>query len=684
MSKRPGIVVILCLCCLSFQAVAQPAAITTSQETTAGPASEELIRQYGLAGGLNLNQHNADFGGLPGSPSCCPGYESGSGIGPSIELLVDLPLSSLFGLQLRAGFGLQNAELTDTETQPVLDAGQNLSVNGTIEHSIDASLAQLYFSALMGMRLAEPLTILAGASLGLPTSQSIVQQERLLSPAGGVFENGRRLRNELSGDVPDAADVLAFLRLGASYELPLDRSNEWRLAPEFSFAFALNSLVEGIDWRPHALTLGLSLRYAPEKAETPVISPPPPIHVPTDKPFLLAVDITALGLDDDGSEREDLLVTVEEQTSSHFQPLLPFVFFDADDDALLLRYASLDAEASANFSIRDLRSNNILETYYQVLNIVGKRMRQDSGARLLVTGCNAGPSEEPQGLDLSRRRAEAVHRYLNRVWAIDEQRIDIGIRDLPANASSGETPEGVAENRRVELYSASPAILQPVIISDTIRVASPPSIRFLPSVTADAGVADWTIFLRQPGGTLNQRISGSGKTDGTATDLALTSIASLLRDKPLEYYLEARDTRGQVATSAVKQLPLRYLTIQRSLAERREGRTHERYTVLFPYRSAAIDEINNFNISYIADRIDADAEVRLLGYSDSLGLADYNRRLSQDRAERVAAMLGLGAEHSRGLGETTQLFDNALPEGRFYSRTVEVYIIREGTDVAPD
>ena len=59
----------------------------------------------------------------------------------------------------------------------------------------------------------------------------------------------------------------------------------------------------------------------------------------------------------------------------------------------------------------------------------------------------------------------------------------------------------------------------------------------------------------------------------------------------------------------------------------------------------------------------------------ALKAATDNLKLSNERAQATARAIDFPAARVNGRGETT-LHDNDLPEGRFYSRTVDVVIER--------
>ena len=69
------------------------------------------------------------------------------------------------------------------------------------------------------------------------------------------------------------------------------------------------------------------------------------------------------------------------------------------------------------------------------------------------------------------------------------------------------------------------------------------------------------------------------------------------------------------------------------------------------------------------------------GHTDSTGSADYNLKLSRERAGSVAAYLqGQGVKQSRfevmGLGSSNPIASNSTVDGRALNRRVEIKIIQ--------
>ena len=112
--------------------------------------------------------------------------------------------------------------------------------------------------------------------------------------------------------------------------------------------------------------------------------------------------------------------------------------------------------------------------------------------------------------------------------------------------------------------------------------------------------------------------------------------------------------------------------------------TAERYTfdagVLFAVDEAILSQEAEAVLGAFADDVAAAAPSRMVieGHTDSSGAADYNRSLSERRAEAVRAFLsgrgalsGLAFE-TRGAGEAEPVATNETEEGRGANRRVEI------------
>ena len=166
---------------------------------------------------------------------------------------------------------------------------------------------------------------------------------------------------------------------------------------------------------------------------------------------------------------KNVTIRVEQFQSLQIRPLLNFIFFDQDASTLPARYVRLTPEETKSFFVDKLHNYETLQLYYNVLNIIGRRMHEHPEATITVTGCNDATGNELGNENLSRQRAETVRDYLANVWNISLRRMKVSARNLPADSSNIAVADGIQENRRVEISSETWEIVQPVITRDTGR-----------------------------------------------------------------------------------------------------------------------------------------------------------------------------------------------------------------------
>jgi outer membrane protein OmpA-like peptidoglycan-associated protein len=646
----------------------------------ADTARETPRTMLGAYADYQRNFYRADMTGLPGTPSCCPRYTDGDGGGFALGGLFELPLSGAWVLQVRAGYAMHNGTLTDAEPQVVLVGG--VAVPALIEHRIDTRISTIGVEPLIGFSPLDRLGVYIGGRVGYMAGSTFDQKETLVQPAGvGTFGNNRRTRNEYSAvPIPDASSIYTGLLGLVSYKLPLSRGGAWWLVPEVSYTIGVNRLSSGVEWKTDHARAGLSVQYALLPALPPP-PPPPPVMISKDPPRIVSrprldASVTAMGVDAQGRTADAASVTVEEFESMQVRPLLSYVFFDSASSAIPSRYQALDEQGIADFTMDKLYEGSTIESYHHLLNIVGRRLRDVPGAAIRVTGCNAGTGAESGNLALSRARANAVAEYLTRVWRIDRARIRVEARDLPENPSRTEETDGVAENRRVEITSDDDAILDPLVTRAFERRVTRDIIRFLPSVQTEAAVRAWEVRVMR--GEKEIRVfRGEGMPKAEidwhfADDLSGLSA----RRDTLSYRLSVTDTTGQTRVSDTRAIDVREITVRKKREDRVADNIITRLNlILFDFNSPQLGRRNERIITqYIRPVITAAGRVRVAGYTDRIGEEASNRALSQQRADNTARMLRVPAESVLGMGETAPLYDNGLPEGRLYNRTVEIVV----------
>ncbi|HET6511030.1 MAG TPA: hypothetical protein VFH43_02475, partial [Candidatus Kapabacteria bacterium] len=170
-------------------------------------------------------------------------------------------------------------------------------------------------------------------------------------------------------------------------------------------------------------------------------------------------------------------VIIKERETIELFALLPMVFFDEANGTLPSRYV-LYTDPAQTQGFREDTLTATLNSYYNYLNIIGQRMRNNPSASIKLTGTNSMDVAGEKSIELSRQRAESAKRYLVEIWGIAPNRIGTDARNLPENATLATTVEGIEENRRVELTSDSWEIIKPVLFKQNVKVPDHRTVRF--------------------------------------------------------------------------------------------------------------------------------------------------------------------------------------------------------------
>jgi len=521
-----------------------------------------------------------------------------------------------------------------------------------------------------------PLTLRFGPEIGVLAARPFDQREELVAPASAVFlnTNGERtqVRNVYSGELEQPG-----LQVGAQfqvdYDLPLNRDETMLVTPEFSVTLPLTRVRSDLDWRIHQVRAGVALKYSlpvnelPPQVKDP-LPPPPPVRDP-----VLAAEFSVMGVSG-GREQDGFHVTVEEFVSTQMRSLLPYIFFEEGASELPGRYVQIDADRAEGFGLAALHNRSTLDVYYHTLNTVGMRMRQHPGARLTLIGTNSDRGIEQGNTALSRARAETVKTYLVDVWGIEPDRIATSARNLPSTPSNPDDADGIAENRRVEMVSTIPAILEPVTTTDTVRVIDPPVLRLKMSARADAGIGSWRARIDQSGAALKEYSGSSSLPPTVDWNMALDDRAAPRGGAPMHATFELQDGRGK-AIALADTVDVKWISVRKKREERLGDTAFQRFNLItFAFDRSVLTPANLRIVNSMRSRVDSTSIVDVAGYTDRVGDAAHNRELSRQRAVNTARALNVSEKQAVGFGESVDRFDNNLPEGRFLSRSVDVII----------
>lgn len=695
-------------CCLLL--IAASVTVTT-QKIAAQSLSYPLSLKAAVSG--RYLDPVATLGGLPGAETCCDSLGRGTGYGISALLGLTL-VEHRNGLSLDVLVGGSYSGMSFTRDDAfgwaLVGTGDDATVDSAQARyttTLDAVALEIRPELVFRPASFHGFGLNAGVATMINLATSGDQREQLIAPANAVYSDTKineRLRASVS-PIPDVR-LWAAAYGGVSWQGSLSR----RLAMQAGLAYELplTSLIENesgmMSMGKIRLDLGIRLLPAQEYTKELVVDRPAQDAQP--KPKWLRGAISVYELRNDGSLVTVGKVRIEETMSKQLYPILPYVFFDEEDGALNANtYVNLTQGQTRRFNettdftfdraASSSRSMITLELYYNILNILGRRMRDEfPTSTVVLQGFNNGRGGERADTVLSRRRAESVKDYLVRVWGVSSARIKTTAGNLSPRAASTsmaderDKEDGFEENRRVEIVPSDPRLLSPVVVSDTLREINVPALRYQLATAGDAQIYRWDVEATHPfmpAGNNQELLHRDGA--GVPPEFIDWRPGDSQRQIPksadpvtASFVINGESALQDSSTST---LPIEFVSIARKRRERLGNLTIDRYRLpLFAYGNdellvAQADIVNSF----IKPDLDASAMIQISAFTDRKGTAASNLTLSQKRADQIKGLLeGASILEAVGFGEGSNSaappFPNDTPEGRLYNRTVEVVVLR--------
>jgi len=371
---------------------------------------------------------------------------------------------------------------------------------------------------------------------------------------------------------------------------------------------------------------------------------------------------------------------IEEVKSREIFPLLNYVFFSNNSSELAGKYVRLSPEEAGKFEVKNIVPSQ-MNVYYNVLNIIGARLNKNSEATITITGCNSDADLEKGNSSLSRERGENVRKYLADVFKIDNSRMTLAWRNLPPVPSNKRDSLGIEENRRVEITSNDPQILEVVEFFSNSLVADPEILYINTSAEIINEIKNWTFTVSQDGRVLYEQKGVNNFSSSIAWNVNSALAGKEITFSDFEFRVKAIDKFGVESVPNSFKLPINLVTQEKKKLEALGDKFIERVSlVLFEFNSSNIDTRNRNAILKLNESIKLTSSLIVKGYTDAIGSEEANLRLSQNRAKNVLESIKklLKPETKflsfTGIGKTAPLYDNNLPEGRFYNRTCQIVI----------
>jgi len=646
-----------------------------------------LSKRFGINGFYSFIFNNSNFRKIPGTDNCCKNYFGNLGFGTQINGYFEIPITTKYGFGSRVGWQINKNEFIEPDNQLLIIDG--VETTGKFNHFLNTTFNYVTLEPYFYYTPIDYLNLSINLGLNYNLLSEYSQKEEIdPSLLKGTFKDetnpGQRLRNVFNGEIKDINTIITNLGFGISYELPMNKNNTLKLVPEFNFKYNFTNIIKDSIWNQYSINLGLGIKYYDYQYYVePVLPPTPPREPPMImsfalpiKPPIIEAEVNAYEKDNKGENIESRGLKLEEFVKFSLKPLLNYVFFDYNSSEIPNRYILLNTDSISKFNIDKLTNLDIIDTYYNIINIIGFRLKNYKETKIKLLGSNSNKNDEFNNLNLSKNRAEIIKNYLVDKWGIEESRIEVDYRNLPKEASRDDVEYGQKENSRVEILSNNEEISDPIIVNDTLRTFDEKDINFTAKINSSTKIQNISLKIYQDDENLffsknliNDTLSFYSWNWKIQEDFDLKST------NPIYYYIEVEDELGQIFKTFKKILPINRISIDVKRLEKIKDVEYENYSlILFDYGKTDLATEHKKVVDFVKSRIKDNSKINIVGYTDSMGDDAINLKISTLRAKATYKRLDIKNATYEGKGEKELLFENTLPEGRFYCRTVVINV----------
>ena len=631
---------------------------------SAGLQAQEIQRTQptwwlGAAAGANFNFYSGTTQILNSAFMTPSPFHKGFGVGLYLAPLVEYRADSVWGGILQVGYDDRRGSFSDVPCP----CGENSTLSATVSYfSIEPSLRIAPFS--------DGFYIFGGPRIGFNWALSADNQKSFIY----TQEGGSATKAEFS----NIRKTVYSGQIGIGYDIALATPNNEHqvdLTPFISYQpyFGEDPRSTGA-WGISTLRVGAAIKFGsgeviPRHEAAPVVY--------RDVQF---------------SVRAPKAVPAKRRVRETF-PLLKKVFFDAGSNEIADRYVVLTKTQATNFKEEQLqeiqpksmngRSLRQMTVYYNILNILGDRLRRNPASTISLTGSSENGSAQ------GKQRAETIKHYFVDVFGVDSTRITTEGREKPEVPSvvPGATKELTllrAEDRRVDIESTSPemmlqvggrthTMLRPVQIYSEVEDPLDSQVLFY-VVGAKESLASWSLEITDEQG----KVQRFGPSTRERENISGNTILGDRMQGDYKVVMLAQTKGGKfVKKESSVHLVRRVAPVKESL----------RFSILFGFdEGETVARYEAFLSDIVTPLIPDSGTVVIRGHTDIVGSPEYNDSLSVERVqdaqgiiERAAAKSGKqGITYATfGFGEDVLYapFDNYFPEERFYNRTVMIEMV---------
>lgn len=621
-------------------------------------SAQTYTEQLGLRvnAGLSVNTHSGSVSTTAPLIDCGE-LTSGSGLGPSVSLGLELPFSKKIGLGVEIGLVDRSGSFSRTNTYSMRDPVSGDDVILTTDLVFAPRMNYIEFAPsviipILGTMQHRRLGVSLAPRIGLPIAKSFEQRETVVRPDNAVFiVDGVRTQERILSSGQLLSPSATIVGASASIESFIQLSDRLALVPRVSADMIFTSLVADATWNTFGVRAEIGLRLSSGKTIAPPVEAPPPPPVIVERPqepVRYAQPRIALGV----RRVAGSIVTGNELRAT--PPIVNAVFFDS-------------ASADIPLSYRRSRDGSVVSTdpvdaHAWVMMRIASIVGDNPSARVILEGATSGATSEPEGIVLAQRRAEAVRRTL----------IDMGVpasvittkaSTLPRVASNNDYALGREENRRVDIVVQNAPLQQWVSAQEFAVFQSKIDVQ---TTYAGGNPAERPALMTVSVNGRDSVIPSAGGTTTLSVDIPLPDDGSAAL---VSVVASAGGVVTQIDTAVSTE----------GLQQRRIALRTDRFQAIlrFDYNAKDLSEDDKILLRQLVEQVPDGSTILIEGSSDILGSDERNRALSQQRAASTESYMRSVAGKNltyvtRALAER---FSDTTPQGRFLNRNIHVRVI---------
>ena len=453
----------------------------------------------------------------------------------------DLPVLGDLRLGVRVDMHQTVLRYDALEQAPIATEGGSV-VTATLRHNLQTSMTLFGAMPYVRYEPTQWLSIGAGLPLYGVTESRYSQTMVFADPAGIRFVDGSLEQLTAKGDVPNRRTIVPMVTMFAEGMLPVSSSGAWVLVPRIGLTQSLATVTKDGAFNVRSISASIGLRYrisiaspAPESPkqippESPKVKDPLPLAIRVERdtfveltrginetmtmlmntvvdtiverrddgeeqkvvrrketyrmavpkpPSVLRAALQLRFVDDEGEVTQDARLSAVRVESRRIVSFVPVIVFDKSSTQLPPRYQLLTAQQARSWKEASISVASSGHWQYQILNVIGSRMKRLPSTTCTLVGADDGGSKE-----VASARMVALREYIATRFGINESRIRIG----HSSDGHGSLPAG-----SVSFEQSSPELLAPIEFTVSTIETQLPRVQLVPDVISEAGVRTWTI-----------------------------------------------------------------------------------------------------------------------------------------------------------------------------------------------